>query len=377
MQGKKYSKAIWVGRFRGYSGFSVSTREYFQAALKYFPNLKLAPLSILEDNDPLKQYLSDMPPPDDAFYIINHIPTTDPEAQAYFSVFEADHIPDNWIEIFNRALVIMTQSKFCKRIFSKNIDDPSKIHVIPYIIPDKFKPSGKKMDVLKEFKIKLGDLDNKENPFIFGSIFEWIPRKAPERTIKAFIEEFNRDENVILLLRTYSTQVPFIYDPTSPDGKIKSRRPLKEIIEDIAEGDPRVVLIDQVIPNLDEFYRGLNAYISCTAGEGWGQTLTEAMVSGVPTIASRHSGNLDFMNDDNSYLVEVHNWSEIPDMPGFYWKLPKISSIRKIMREVYEQTLNGSETLKTKIQNAIKLKDSLTREKIAPKIYAALKDFIG
>ena len=31
--------------------------------------------------------------------------------------------------------------------------------------------------------------------------------------------------------------------------------------------------------------------------------MAEAMACGVPTIASNYSGNLEFMNNDNSWLV--------------------------------------------------------------------------
>ena len=342
---------MWVGRFRGSGGFAVSTREYFMAAHKYIPKLKLAPLSLLEENSPFDRFKIDQPPDDKDFIIINHSPMTDPEADAYFSVWEFDHIPSSWIDIFNQAKVIMTQSNFCKDIFSKSIDDSSKIHVIPYIIPKEFSHIGSKTRLFQE------------ETFIFGSVFEWVPRKAPERTIKAFIEEFDEEEDIKLVLHTKH--------PYSKD--------ISTIIKEITD-DPRIILHQEFIFDMPSFYRGFDAYISSTAGEGFGQTLIEAMICGLPTIGSRHSGNMDFMNDENSFLVDVNGWSQVHDpsplIPDedFKWKLPKIDSIRKEMRYIYDNKNNKE--IKSKIKNAIKLKRILNPKDMGSRIYDVLNRFI-
>ncbi|MHA1341323.1 MAG: glycosyltransferase [Promethearchaeota archaeon] len=330
-------KIVWIGRFRGYSGFATSTREYFLSILPYFHKLYIAPLEVLKENDPLKQYLVPLPLEDTELKIINHLPTTDPEAEVYFSVFEYNRIPDSWIPIFNQARLIMTQSNFCKQIFSQFIDDPSKIRVVPYILPKNFRGDGPKIRYFPE------------DIFVFGSVFEWVPRKVPERTIKAFVEEFSSNEPVRLVLKA-----------SHPQGKN-----VKELVSNITK-DERIIVIEDIIEDISAFYRGLDAYISCTAGEGWGQTLTEAMACGIPTIASRHSGNLDFMNDENSFLVDVHDWSPSNPNPSFMWKLPKISGIKKTMRYIYEH--KGSPSIQKKIKNALSTTSKLTHEAIGPKI---------
>ena len=98
--------------------------------------------------------------------------------------------------------------------------------------------------------------------------------------------------------------------------------------------DPRIHVIAEPIPDITTFYKDINAYISCTAGEGFGQTMAEAMACGIPTIASNHSGNLEFMNESNSWLVEVEDWSPAQPEQQYQWRLPKIESIQKAMREV-------------------------------------------
>ena len=123
--------------------------------------------------------------------------------------------------------------------------------------------------------------------------------------------------------------------------------------------DPRIGTINGFLPDINDFYRSLDCYCSPTAGEGYGLTLAEAMACNIPTIGSRHSGNLDFMTDENSYLVDVDDWSYVGDDPTNYlehlvcswqqWKLPKVESIRAQMRLVYDEKMNNIEHKKNHI----------------------------
>jgi glycosyltransferase involved in cell wall biosynthesis len=55
-------------------------------------------------------------------------------------------------------------------------------------------------------------------------------------------------------------------------------------------------------------YRNLilesNLYISLHRSEGFGLGMAEFMGKGIPVIATNYSGNLDFMNKENSWLVD-------------------------------------------------------------------------
>ena len=54
-----------------------------------------------------------------------------------------------------------------------------------------------------------------------------------------------------------------------------------------------------------------DCYVSLHRAEGFGYTMAEAMLAGKPVIATGYSGNLEFMNDDNSFLVAAGR-SEVP-----------------------------------------------------------------
>jgi glycosyltransferase involved in cell wall biosynthesis len=68
--------------------------------------------------------------------------------------------------------------------------------------------------------------------------------------------------------------------------------------------------------------------------------MAEAMAMGIPVIASGYSGNLDFMDDSNSWLVKG---VQIPVFPGDYaffqdqmWFEPDIDSAAVALRECAE-----------------------------------------
>jgi len=52
-----------------------------------------------------------------------------------------------------------------------------------------------------------------------------------------------------------------------------------------------------------KLYRTADAFVLPTHAESWGRQLAEAMFMGLPTIATAWSGQLEFMRDDNSFLV--------------------------------------------------------------------------
>jgi hypothetical protein len=106
-----------------------------------------------------------------------------------------------------------------------------------------------------------------------------------------------------------------------------------------------VFWIDDFVSNMADLYRGVDAYVCNDLGEAWSGPTQEAMLCGLPTIAPNHSGHLDYMNDKNSYLVDVSDWMPIGyrDVnlyarllpPQGMVKYPDYEHLKQRMREVY------------------------------------------
>jgi len=94
-------------------------------------------------------------------------------------------------------------------------------------------------------------------------------------------------------------------------------------------------------------------------------TLAEAMALGKPTIATRYSGNLDFMNDDNSLLVEATMTSlrtRTRSYPrGARWAEPSIDDAATKMRWVVDNPAAArrlAERGRLAIQDSLSLADA-------------------
>lgn len=68
----------------------------------------------------------------------------------------------------------------------------------------------------------------------------------------------------------------------------------------------RVILINRTITDneIKNLVRCCDCFVSMHRSEGFGRGLAEAMYLGKPVIATRYSGNLHFMNTNNSFLID-------------------------------------------------------------------------
>lgn len=171
--------------------------------------------------------------------------------------------------------------------------------------------------------------------------FSSLNRKNPIGTINAFLLAFPESH----------TNVSLIIKSTNGHQFPKELESLKTA----AHGNKRIIFIDSNI--LTEEQTALmalcNSYVSLHRAEGFGLGLAEAMLLGKPVIATGYSGNLEFMNPQNSFLIpykmkrlEKH---EYPDAHGQYWADPDIFEAAKIMKLIFE-----NECLRTSIGLAAK-----------------------
>ena len=118
-----------------------------------------------------------------------------------------------------------------------------------------------------------------------------IQRKNPVGLIEAFRRAFAAGEGPRLLIKTINAPL----------------RPLhEEALLDAAQGRPDIHIVDRSLTaeEMDGLIAGCDCYVSLHRSEGFGLTMAEAMAVGKPVIATAYSGNVDFMNRDNSLLVD-------------------------------------------------------------------------
>lgn len=116
-----------------------------------------------------------------------------------------------------------------------------------------------------------------------------VNRKNPLALIHAFQKAFAGNQEVQLVIKSQcGDQHPHQFKP----------------LQELVKRDPRILWIDQSFDG-QERYELMNAcdcYVSLHRSEGFGLTMAEAMLLGKPVIATGYSGNLDFMNEETSFL---------------------------------------------------------------------------
>ena len=240
------------------------------------------------------------------------------------TMFESDRLPDGWAEQCNAMDEVWVPSEFNRQTFAAAGVAEEKLRVLPIGIDSAlFCPGCKAFD----WPAARG--------FRFLSNFDLLDRKGMRILLKAYLGEFKADEDVCLILKLAQHGNP----GTDPEAL------LAHFVETEAglrlEDAPPIILVKGFIPHLGmpRLYASADAFVLPSHGEGFGLPYIEALSCGLPVIATRWSGHLDFLHDGNSYLIDIEGLvpasPEVEYYAGHQWAQPSIEHLRQLMRSVY------------------------------------------
>ncbi len=230
--------------------------------------------------------------------------------------WETEDPPKGTVDVLGRMNEIWVLSDFERRVFRK-ASSSIPIHIFPY-------PLSLKSDPL--FSRASTGLPQ---GFIFLNIFDafsTVSRKNPDGLITAFTRAFSPGEGPMLVMK--------INNADKSSCLIRLRQ--------LARGrDDIKFIVNEVYTDerIDSLVAAADSYVSLHRSEGFGLPLADAMAWGKPVIATGYSGNLDFMNEDNSYLVPCHYtelaYDDGPYPAGTRWAEPDLDRAAEIMRNVF------------------------------------------
>ena len=344
---------IWHAPIFDPSGYADEARNFTLALAKHTDvNLKLNPIKwsdieteLDDDTRSTLHRLMNVSTSGKAIEI-HHLfpPQYRPKPTAAYNIgrtmFETDRLPDkarrlssygkDWVSKCNEMDEIWVPTEFNRETFAQAGVMPEKLFKVPGTLP------------VEKYDTNIPPLDLEERRgFNFLSIFDWSLRKGWDVLLKAYLTEFNRDEDVALFIKTYSSlglsaeQIHAVIIAFIQDS-------LKLDLADI----PDLVVLDQILPvdMMPRLFKAADTYVMPSRAEGWGRPYMEAMALAIPTIGTRWSGHLEFMNEENSYLIDCdvvdvpeEGWREIPTYQGHRWAEPSEEHLRQLMREVFEQ----------------------------------------
>ena len=214
---------------------------------------------------------------------------------------------------------IWTATSFTAEAFRESVNVP--VRVVPLPIPEP-QPS-------ERGRSEFPPLAAAQDRFVFGVVLDHLSvtaRKNPIGAIRAFKSAFAPGEGPLLVVKTLNARVRWAQH--------------ERVLHEIADR-PDIHLWDHHLTSPDHhaFIAALDCLVSLHRSEGLGLHLGQAMWLGVPVIATRYSGNLDFMDDYNSILIDAaivpvtNGEGAYPDTA--VWAEPDLVDAAAAMRTLY------------------------------------------
>lgn len=233
--------------------------------------------------------------------------------------WELGAVPEEWHPAIESVDGIMVASRFTEEAFRRSTGKP--VFRVP--LP---------LRTVEGSGASRRDFGLPEDAFVFLVSFDFnssIHRKNPFAAITAFQAAFpHARDDVRLMVKTSNGH-------RYPDELFR--------LLAAASGDPRVLVRDQVLPiaHVRALQGCVDAYVSLHRAEGFGLGLAESMAMGKPVIATAWSGNMDFMTEHNSCLVDYRlvpvREGEYPHGSGTLWADADVEHAAAWMRRLVDE----------------------------------------
>jgi glycosyltransferase involved in cell wall biosynthesis/2-polyprenyl-3-methyl-5-hydroxy-6-metoxy-1,4-benzoquinol methylase len=230
--------------------------------------------------------------------------------------WEIAEFPDNLHQAFDFVDEIWVGSEFVRRTIAAETSKPVLRLPLPFSAPEPPTRSRSALSLPEGFLFLFS--------FDFASTFK---RKNPVAVVEAFKRAFEPGTDPTLVVKSIKGHL---------------RVPELEELRAAASGRDDIRLIDGYLDPDDNnaLMATCDCYVSLHRSEGFGLTMAEAMSYGKPVVATAYGGNVDFMTQENSYLVpygltrageDAHPYPALAE-----WAEPDLDEAAQLMRRVFD-----------------------------------------
>jgi len=385
-------KINFIGQIYGTDGYSTHCRNLVNALYKHTQEIHLdvpKPHDYVRwSNDEEMKMLNNTFYQDGISIMVGMPPywslplSENPKHFIGFLVWEGDRIPKYWLPYLldKRVDQIWVPSEHVKAAILETFA-PSTEHkdTLEIFIPDNFDEFESKIKVVPHgydpntYHPVKSDGTNSLTPidekFVFVANKGWSKgmddRGGIQFLIQAYTQEFKPDEKVKLLLKIN----PAYNQPNwNFDEEIKKIG----IDKDKKHPELQVSINALTLKQLNEIYNQSNVFISTQMADGFNLPGLEAMACGLPNIQPDFGGQMEYVDESNSWILRKGEMVDAKDKlyESVKWKKPDIEEIRKVMRYVFEH----QDEIKAKSEKSLEKAKTMTWDDTASKAKAFLDE---
>lgn len=270
--------------------------------------------------------------------------------------WELAQVPPLWKSSFALVTRVWAASIFCQKAFEEYTPFvaclPHPVEPI-HISPSGHPSVGGNDKIVRNFDFPK---DTFKVLFVF-SMGSGVERKNPHAVLDAFNQAFGDQKDVLCIIKI-----------THAAANLHET----ERLQRRARHNIHILCDDMPYVRVMELISLCDVYCSLHRSEGFGLTLAEAMSLGKAVMATRWSGNLDFMDENCAALVDYtfvpahyHAWKTQTQQ----WADPDINHAASLLRRLYE---NSSWRYEIGKRAREKIKNTLSIHRISEKLLRIL-----
>jgi D-inositol-3-phosphate glycosyltransferase len=267
-----------------------------------------------------------------------------------YVVWEASALPAAYRSCIERCDVLWTASRYCASVLAAH---HPRVRVVPHVVARS--PASPQARARMAAAIGL----DARRPYFISFQKRNDKRKNGRTLLDVFARFHERHPDVRLVVKD-------AVRPSDDERRTLGSRGIEFVPGFLEEDD---------ISALHELSIGC---VSLHHAEGWGLTLSDAMSLGRPVVAPRYSGNLDFMDDTNSFLVATEERPiRVEDRFGFFdgtmaWGYPDEDDALEKLEEAY--CMHEAGTLAARGEKARRDVARFSPEGVRPILLEALEE---
>ncbi len=341
-----------IGSILGCDGYSSHCRGLSQALYKLNPDIKLdvplTPTWTQEVNDAELEMIKKDPRTPDVTIMIATPPFwriglgDNCGKFVGYCVWEGDSVPKYWIEYLcdDRVDLIFVPSQHTKDAIAQTLraglsEDDYIDKMIPICSKIKIVPHGFNPEIFHSQELKVLSTP----PFAPDNTFKIICNKGwrggmedrggVQFLLKAYAEEFKKDENIELMLKLNPSYI-------QPE-QVKQKIDELNLPKDAAKIK---ICCTNTTPNqICKLYNDSDLYVCPTRAEAFDLGSAEAMACGLPVITTGYGGQIEHMDENCADFVD-YTLEEVKgdvNYEGVKWAVPNTQHLQKLLRESFIQ----------------------------------------